>query len=223
MRKVLAIGVLLLAVAAPAWAQPAGPWGSGPWGPGMGWAWQFGNVRAQLPVTLNTAIAAGEKALVALGNPDLALAEAMEFSNHVYLIVIERSTKIGAFEVLVDKATGQLHPEPGPNMMWNTKYGHMAGRGMMGGGMMGPGYGPGRGAAQGRQLSVDQMKQAARQYLRQYLPGSDVDDGTPFYGYRTFDVERGGKTLGMLSVNAYTGLVWYHTWHGQFIAERELR
>ncbi|MCS7235705.1 MAG: hypothetical protein RMM30_06995 [Armatimonadota bacterium] len=36
------------------------------------------------------------------------------------------------------------------------------------------------------------------------------------------DVEREGKVFGMLSVNAYTGQVWYHTWHGAFVGEKEL-
>jgi hypothetical protein len=29
---------------------------------------------------------------------------------------------------------------------------------------------------------------------------------------------RDGKISGMLSVNASTGQVWYHTWHGTYIA-----
>lgn len=29
------------------------------------------------------------------------------------------------------------------------------------------------------------------------------------------------KITGMLSVNGYTGQVWYHTWHGTFIASSE--
>jgi len=49
-------------------------------------------------------------------------------------------------ELLIDKPSGQVYPEPGPNMMWNTKYGMMSGSGGYGGkmspnrgGMMGPG------------------------------------------------------------------------------------
>jgi hypothetical protein len=30
-----------------------------------------------------------------------------------------------------------------------------------------------------------------------------------------------GKTLGMLSVNAFTGQVWVHTWHGTFLEMSE--
>ncbi len=30
-----------------------------------------------------------------------------------------------------------------------------------------------------------------------------------------------GAISGMLSVNGYTGQVWYHAWHGGFIASSE--
>jgi hypothetical protein len=36
------------------------------------------------------------------------------------------------------------------------------------------------------------------------------------------DTERDGRFVGMLSVNARTGAVWYHGWHGSFIDELEL-
>ena len=32
--------------------------------------------------------------------------------------------------------------------------------------------------------------------------------------YYTLHSERDGKVVGMLSVNASTGAVWYHWWHG---------
>ena len=43
----------------------------------------------------------------------------------------------------------------------------------------------------------------------------------PFPGYFTLDTTVGGKKGGMLSVNAATGAVWYHGWHGGFLAERD--
>ncbi len=55
------------------------------------------------------------------------------------------------------------------------------------------------------------------------FPGqTKAEEGTPFYGYFTFDFERNGKAVGMASVNAFTGQVWYHTWHGTFIREKHL-
>jgi len=45
---------------------------------------------------------------------------------------------------------------------------------------------------------------------------------TTFYGYYTIEVLSNGTTYGMLSVNGYTGQIWYHTWHGTFIQEATL-
>src|SRR4030066_1436221 len=56
---------------------------------------------------------------------DLRVREIMEFSNHYYVRIQEKSTDVNAFEILVDKSAGRVFLEPGPSMMWNTKYGHM--------------------------------------------------------------------------------------------------
>ncbi len=42
-----------------------------------------------------------------------------------------------------------------------------------------------------------------------------------FYGYYTLHTLRDGEIEGMLSVNGYTGEVWYHAWHGPFIQIQE--
>ncbi len=39
-------------------------------------------------------------------------------------------------------------------------------------------------------------------------------EGLP--GHYTLQSERDGKVVGMLSVNASAGAVWYHWWHGRF-------
>ncbi len=212
------IGVLVLAAAL---AIPAlGQYGPGGGGPGMmGFGW--GN-QATSPVT-SIDVAAGRvrDALAASGYGDLVVAEVMEFSNHFYVLVKEKSTGIGALELLVER-NGFVHPEFGPAMMWNTKYGHMAGgRGMMGG--YGQPYGPRGPANPSAQPAItkERARQIAAQFLTQQFAGTAPDEGTAFYGYFTFDVDRGGKPAGMLSVNAYTGQVWYHTWHGAFVSEKE--
>jgi hypothetical protein len=43
--------------------------------------------------------------------------------------------------------------------------------------------------------------------------------GSP--GYYTVHITKAGQFTGMLSVNAYTGQVWFHTWHGTFVASSE--
>jgi len=189
------------------------------------------------PLSLEEAEAAVQDYLAALGNDDLELHEVMIFDNHAYAEVVETSTGIGALEVLVDPASLAVFPEPGPNMMWNLKYGHMAGVGMMGGMMGNSGWsGWGGMMGTGRRLrgltipsnsadmpvSPAQATEAAQSYLDSYLPGSQVEEEVdPFYGYYTLHIERDGQTVGMLSVNGYTGQVFPHTWHGDFLEMSE--
>ncbi len=166
------------------------------------------------PITLDQAAAAVQEYLKRYGNGDLTLAEVMEFENNFYAMVKEQSTGMGAFELLVNRYTGSVIPEPGPNMMWNTKYGHMAGFG----GMMGWWNRPAGPTA----ITVAQARAAGQGWLDANLPGATLaDDEMQFPGYYTMDFLQNGKPAGMLSVNAYTGQVWYHTWHGAFISEKE--
>jgi hypothetical protein len=168
--------------------------------------------------TLSDARAAVERALESYGNPDLEVAEVMEFANNYYAEVREKDTATGAMELLVDKDTGQVYPEPGPNMMWNAKYGMMSGgRGM--GGMMGS---PAQGNADNKMpISPERAREIADDYLGRVSPGTQAGEAERFYGYYTLHTERDGKITGMLSVNGYSGEVWYHSWHGPFIAMEE--
>ena len=165
------------------------------------------------PITFDKAVEAAQQYLKSYNNADLKLAEVMEFDNNFYALVTEKSTS--AFELLVNRYTGVVTPEPGPNMMWNTKYGHMAGQsGMMGG----------RGSQQTGPMTVTvaQARTAAQQWLDANQPGAQLaDDEMQFSGYYTMDFLKNGKTAGMLSVNGYSGQVWHHTWHGNFISEQE--
>ena len=173
------------------------------------------------PITLDRAVNAAQGYVASYNNPDLTLDEVMEFDNNFYVIVKEKSTGGAAFEILVDRYSGYVHPEPGPNMMWNTKYGHM-GSGMMGGfgGMMRgwQGTSPGNASTAQMPVSVAQARADAQSYLSGALPGATLSESTnAFYGYYTLDVVRDGKVYGMLSVNGYGGQVWYHIWPGSFI------
>ncbi len=168
------------------------------------------------PLAIDQAKAAVEKYLTGLNNPDLALKEVIIFDNQAYARVVEKSTGLGAFEVLVDPITLAVYPEYGPNMMWNLKYGMMSGSGMMGGGMMG-----GATTAQPTDkmpVSADEAVQTAQRYLDTYLPGAQASkEPDQFYGYYTIEILRDGQPVGMLSVNGYTRQVFLHTWHGNFV------
>ena len=192
--------------------------------------------------SLHEARAAFERAVEGYGNPNLEVAEVIEFANNYYAEVKEKDTGIGAMELLINRPGNRVYPEPGPNMMWNTKYGMMSGGrgygGMMGpngGGMMGPGgrgmmggYGssaptqnPQGTTADKMPVSSDRARKIADAYLSRVSPGTTAEEPTRFYGYYTTDTEKKGETTGMLSVNGYSGEVWYHSWHGPFIAKQE--
>jgi len=62
----------------------------------------------------------------------------------------------------------------------------------------------------------------AQQYLSTYYPGTTTGNMTTFYGYYAIKVLSAGKTYGVLSINGYTGQVWFHNWHGTFVQEMAL-
>jgi hypothetical protein len=197
------------------------------YGPGMMGGRGFSTSSANIqPLTVDQAYQAAGKYLTALNNPELKIAEVMVFDNNAYVRVVEKSTGIGAFELLVDPATLVVYPEHGPNMMWNLKYGGLNHSNMMGGrtaGMMGNYYSTNP-ASTSATLTVDpaQALQDAQKFLDANLPGTQTAaDADPFYGYYTIDYLRDGKVAGMLSVNGYSGQVFLHTWHGTFIAAQD--
>ncbi|MCC7353273.1 MAG: hypothetical protein IT330_05900 [Anaerolineae bacterium] len=149
-------------------------------------------------------------------NPDLEIAEIMEFEYNFYAQVREKSTEINAFELLIDPYTGFVWPEYGPNMMWNTKYGHMGGMG----GMMMYGWG-GQGNGQptaDMPVTPEEATRYAQEYLKARNSGLTAGEPETFYGYYTLHTSGSdGEPEGMLSVNGYTGRVWYHAWHGRFL------
>ncbi len=151
-----------------------------------------------------------------LGNARLEIVEVMEFEHNYYGIAIEQDTGIGAMELLLDKGSGVVGPEPGPNMMWNAEYGMMGGRG----GMMG-GYGTGAYGSGEMTLSPEEAQDVAQRWLDANVPGATAGEADPFYGYYTLHFLEDGEIAGMLSVHGGSGDVWYHSWHGDFVAMAE--
>ncbi|MHB0885817.1 MAG: hypothetical protein ACYC41_08040 [Bacillota bacterium] len=200
--------------------------------------------------------------VASLGHADLKVADLWKFSGTPYYAqVVEKSTGRGAFEILVDRTSGRVYPEMGPDMLWNLKYGTAWGYGMrwmMGGagttggtagtaggpgpgwggfGMMGPGGplgsggvpgtpGPTGGGApgttaptgdDGTTMSVSEAdaRSRATSFVKANATGMTIGPGAlAYYGYYNFTVQSGGKPYGVLSVNGYSGQVWFHAWHG---------
>jgi hypothetical protein len=157
------------------------------------------------PISIDQARSAVERYIAGASN-SLEIDELMEFEHNYYAIVRERDSGIGAMELLIDKSTGDVGPEIGPNTMWNARYGMHAGGGMMGT----------SGAV--NKLTGDQAVAIAQAWLDEHQPGVRTEGhADAFYGYYTIHTLKDGQTDGMLSVHGQTGQVWYHTWHGAFI------
>lgn len=202
----VAMVVASLAMGAFAFAWPNGAAGM------MGWGQVGGQTGAAGTISMDDAQKAAQTVIDRYPGSDLALDEIMEFQNNFYVLAKEKASGTGALELLVDRQTGTVYPEPGPDMMWNTKYGMMSGS-MMGGGQ----------AAGPMTVTAEQASRLAQSWLNVNQPGNTVGKPDTFYGYYTFDfLAANGRPAGMLSVNGYTGQVWYHTWHGAFVAKKEL-
>jgi hypothetical protein len=139
-------------------------------------------------------------------DPDLRVGEVMAFTNQYYA-EIQTAAGDDATEVLIDRGTGAVSPEPGPAMMWNTRYGMAAGGATS--------------SAAATGLDAAQATAAAQRWLQQ--AGRDVTVGAaePFPGYYTLHTLHDGRIEGMLSVQTTSGAVWYHDWHGRFLGMAE--
>lgn len=168
---------------------------------GMMGGYRSGGASNIKPLTVDQARQAVESYLTGLKNSDLEIKEIMVFDNNAYARITEKSTGIGAMELLVDPATLSVFPEYGPNMMWNLKYGMMSSYGMMGnsngmmgnsngmmgnsngmmgssngmmgnsGGMMGGIISTPGSVSADMTVTPEQALQAAQQYLDQQYPG----------------------------------------------------
>jgi hypothetical protein len=124
--------------------------------------------------------------------------DVMAFASNYYGSLVDASGH-GYLEVLVDRFTGAVYPEP-QSMMWNTTSGMHTNQG-------------------NAKYDQNAARQLATTFLASYLPGVAVTDANSFPGYYTFDFGTDtAHPVGMLSVNAATGEVWVHTWHGPALA-----
>ena len=138
--------------------------------------------------------------------PLLEVEEMMEFSNNFYVIAKETSSQNSALELLIDRNSGRIYQEPGPNMMWNTKYDH---------------HGRLETPTTVMPIDSEEAVMIAQDWLNNNFFGKRVEETSIFYGYYTMDFGEKEQIFGMLSVNGYSGEVWYHSWHGDFILMME--
>jgi hypothetical protein len=192
---------------APAAVGPArgpGMMGGDGYGPGMmggpGTGGGYGLVGDGRRV--DTLTAARQPAQAFADRLGLRAGEVIQFSNGFYAELLTAGGD-GATEVLVDPANGGVSVEYGPAMMWNTRYGmHPAAAGPV-------------------RVSAADASRIAQRWLDEQRPGLTAGEPEQFPGYYTLETSRGGTIAGMMSVNATTGAVWYHTWHGSFVAASE--
>ncbi|AKB81948.1 hypothetical protein MSBR3_1370 [Methanosarcina barkeri 3] len=167
------------------------------YGPGM-----MGNMMAiyypeSKPVTQDEALKNIESFASQYGS-NIQVEDFMVFSGNYYAVLKDTNSSQNIAEVLVDRYSGSAYPEPGPNMMWNTR------------------FGAGRTTTGGPQYDMNEAKKLAGDFLTGYLPGAQVMESNEMPGYYTFDFGR-QDIEGMLSVNAYNGQIWVHTWHGPYL------
>ena len=160
----------------------------------MGMVWLPGD-----GVAVSSIPAARARATSAAKASGLHPGEVMRFDNGFY-VELKDSAGQPATEVIVDPRTGAVSTEQGPAMMWNTRFGMMR--------------------AGGDTSAVDPTKARgiATSWLAANRPGATIKSIDAYPGYFTLDLQRNGVVSGMMSVNSSTGAVWFHTWHGAFIA-----
>jgi hypothetical protein len=130
--------------------------------------------------------------------PNVKVEDFMAFSSNYYAVLKDADSGQNIAEVLEDRYSGSIYPEPGPNMMWNTR------------------FGAGREKTGGVDYDLAGAKKLAEDFLTGYLPGAQILDSNEMPGYYTYDFGR-KDVEGMLSVNAFSGQIWVHTWHGFYL------
>ena len=179
---------------------------------------------------------------------DLKVVEVMQFANNYYARLDEQSGKPATevlidpssgrvsieygpammWNTRYGVASGRFGREiMSVGGMMNATAGGMMGSGA--GGMMGAGDGGMMGSSGGLswapkdapvsgQLTGPQAIAVADRWLAERDSSLSVPDADAFPGFYSMEIERNGKIVGMLSVNAFSGAVWNHSWHGAFVA-----
>ena len=160
---------------------------------GMVWLPGDGVAVSSIPVARARATSAARAAGLHPG-------EVMWFDNGFY-VELKDSAGQPATEVIVDPRTGAVSTEQGSAMMWNTRFGMKRADGGSAG-----------------LVNSTKARGIATSWLAANRPGATIKSIDAYPGYFSLDLQRNGVVSGMMSVNSSTGAVWFHTWHGAFIA-----
>ncbi|MFQ6050817.1 MAG: PepSY domain-containing protein [Candidatus Hydrothermarchaeota archaeon] len=160
-----------------------------------------GIIKEAEPITIEEAKKIAEDYVEEYNN--LKLDEVYEFQTHFEAEFEEKDTGKHAFEIVVDKYTGAISPEMGPNMMWNTKYGHFSTDYLV-------------------PMSITEEK--AREIVQEFINRNNLDwnldNAEVYYGFYEFHAKDKNKSIvAQINVNGYTGALWIENWHGPVINE----
>ncbi|KJS47095.1 MAG: peptidase [Peptococcaceae bacterium BRH_c23] len=151
-------------------------------------------------VTTSDQVVAITKAYTQKTNQEVVVGELHEFANGYEVELKEGATGAKVYEVMVYKNGGQIITEMGPNIMWNTKYGHMN-------------WGN-NGAVT---VSEEQAAKSAQEFVAKLGQGYSIGKPELAPGYYEFMIQKDGKDYAELDVNGYTGQVWFENWQGPII------
>ncbi len=178
----------------------------------------------------------------------LETGEVMQFANNFYVLLQDKQGKLstevlvdpqsGAVTLEYGPAMmwntryGMMRGTVGPGgmmgaggsggMLGGASSGAMMGESNGYGGMMGryggdPNWTPPHGSVSGP-VTVSEAQKLANDWLARQGTGLTAAQPDALPGYFTFHLLKDGKITGMLSVNEQSGAVWYHWWHGSFVA-----
>jgi hypothetical protein len=182
--------------------------GSGMMGNGSG---MMGNGSAMMGeqsggARVDSLAAARLRAQVLADRLSLRVGDVVRFDNGFYAM-LRAPDGSGVTEVLVDPANGAVRFEPGPAAVWSARSAVPADAG---------------GAPL---VTTEEAVRLADSWLAKQEGGllDGLTTSTPerFPAYVTLRAIRDGRVAGLVSVNLYTGAVWYHSWHGTFVEMSE--
>ncbi len=161
-----------------------------------------------VPITSNKAMEIAETFLKKTLNEDLLVQRLFEYNTHFEVELLEKDTRRGAFELIIDKFNGRVTPEIGPNLLWNGKFGQ-------GGNYFG--------LQPVMTIPVVSALQSVGDFIKRTSPELKVEgDVIEYYGYYEFHVTQDDKMVLEININGFSGQMWIENWHGSLLREAKI-